>query len=115
MVVSGGYFSTLGLKPLYGRLLGPKDDHHGAPNPVAVLEYGFWKDRLGAQFDVLNQPLRINGQVFTIAGIAPRGFSGTTLGQAAQVFVPLAAKPRLTPGRDGTDQYNDYWLISSPA
>lgn len=51
---------------------GPKDDHHGAPNPVAVLEYGFWKDRLGAQLDVLNQPLRINGPVFTIAGIARR-------------------------------------------
>jgi predicted permease len=110
MVVSGGYFSTLGLKPLYGRLLRPEDDRHGAPNPVAVLEYGLWKDRLGAQLDVLNQPLRINGQIFTIVGIAPRGFSGTTLGQTAQVFVPLAVKPRVTPGRDGTDRYDDYWL-----
>jgi predicted permease len=110
MVVSGGYFSTFGVKPLYGRLIRREDDRHGAPNPVAVLGYGFWKDHLGAQVDALNQPVRVNGQIFTIVGIAPKNFRGTTPGQTAQIFLPLAAKPRLTPGRDGTDRYDDYWL-----
>src|SRR5262249_35084360 len=57
-----------------------------------------------------NQPIRVNGQVFTIAGVAPRSFTGTTLGEEPGVFIPMSFKPRLTPGWDGTDRYDDYWI-----
>jgi predicted permease len=110
MTVSGGYFPLLGVQPLIGRTISPEDDRQGAGNPVAVLGYGYWKDRLGGQTTALNQPVRVNGQVFTVVGVAPRGFNGLTLGQQPDVYVPMAFKPKLTPGWDGTDKVDDYWV-----
>jgi len=109
LVVSGGYFPTLGVRPLLGRTLTPEDDT-GAGNRVAVLSYGYWTDRLGGESDVLNQPLRINGQIFTVVGVTPKSFLGTTLGEQPSVYVPLVLKPLLTPNWNGTDRWNDYWL-----
>jgi putative ABC transport system permease protein len=110
MVVSGRYFSLLGVKPEIGRILTPADDVTGGGNPVAVLSYNYWSGPLGGQLDALNHPLRVNGQVFTIVGVAPRGFNGITFGDQPDVFVPLSFKPLLTPGWNGTDRYDDYWL-----
>jgi predicted permease len=110
MAVSGGYFPLLGVQPLIGRTISPEDDREGAGNPVAVLGYGYWKDRLGGQTTALNQPVRVNGQVFTVVGVAPRGFNGLTLGQQPDVYVPIAFKPKLTPGWNGTDKVDDYWV-----
>ena len=109
LIVSGGYFPTLGVRPLVGRMLTREDDA-GAGNAVAVLSYGYWTDRLGGESSVLNQPLRVNGQMFTVVGIAPKGFSGTTLGSEPDIYVPLAFKPRLTPNWNGTESWSDYWL-----
>jgi predicted permease len=110
MVASGGYFPVLGVKPLLGRTLTPDDDLTAGGNAVAVLSYGYWHDRLGGDPAVLNQPLRVNGHPFTIVGVAPKGFIGTTLGRESDVFVPLSFKPQLTPNWNGTDRWNDYWL-----
>ncbi len=110
MVVSGRYFSLLGVQPEIGRILTPADDVTGAGNPVAVLSYNYWAGPLGAQPDTLNQPIRVNGQIFTIVGVAPRGFNGITFGDQPDIFIPLSFKPLLTPGWNGTDHYNDYWL-----
>ncbi len=108
-VVSGRYFDLLGVQPLLGRLISTNDDS-GAGEPVAVLSYGYWKDRLAARADILNQPLRVNGNTFTIVGVAPQGFRGTVFGSAPDIYVPLALKPKLTPGSDGRDDWEDYWL-----
>jgi len=109
MVVSGGYFPVLGVRPLLGRTIEPADDA-GSGNPVAVLSYGYWTDRLGGEASVLNQPIKVNGQVFTIVGVAPKKFTSTTLGEEPAVFVPLIFKPLLTPNWNGTDRWNDYYL-----
>jgi predicted permease len=110
MVVSGRYFPVLGVRPSIGRTLLPADDVHGAGNPVAVIGYGYWRDKLGGEADVLNRNIRINGQNLTIVGVAPPGFNGITLGDQPDAYVPLALKPLLTPGWNGTDRYDDYWL-----
>jgi predicted permease len=110
LVVSGRYFPVLGVKPLLGRTILPEDDVHGAGNAVTVLGYGYWHDRLGGETSVLNQPIRINGQVFTVVGVAPKGFTGTALGEEPAAYVPLCFKPRLTPDWTSLDRWNDYWL-----
>ncbi|MBZ5725613.1 MAG: ABC transporter permease [Acidobacteriia bacterium] len=110
MLVSGGYFSILGVQPFLGRLIGPEDDIPGAGNAVAVLNYRYWHDKLGAETDVLNQTVKVNGQPFTVVGIAPAGFSGTTVGAEANVFLPMSFKPHLTEGWDGTNRLDDYWV-----
>jgi putative ABC transport system permease protein len=109
-VVSGGYFPILGVKPRIGRLITYDDDVPGGGRPVAVLSNSYWQNKLGSRSDVLNQPLRVNGQIFTIVGIAPEGFTGTTFGDQPDVFVPLSFKPLMTPGWDGTDKWSDYWM-----
>ena len=65
---------------------------------VAVLSYGFWQDRFGGSPDVLTMPLIVNGQTMTIVGVAPRGFSGTTLGERPMVFVPITLRELMQPG-----------------
>ncbi|MBX5496256.1 MAG: ABC transporter permease, partial [Bryobacteraceae bacterium] len=110
MVVSGQYFPLLGVKARMGRLIEPEDDVHGAGHPVAVLSHGYWQNNLGGREDVLNKPLRVNGQILTIVGVAAPGFTGMTFGESPDVFVPLALKPFMTPGWDGTDSWDDYWL-----
>src|ERR1035437_4713201 len=114
LVVSGGYFPVLRVKPLLGRTISPEDDGvppgPGAGNAVAVLGYGYWHDKLGGETSVLNQPIRINGVVFTVVGVAPKGFTGTTLGSEPAAYVPLCFKPRLTPDWTSTDRWSDYWL-----
>ena len=72
-LVSGNYFQMLGLKPVVGRLLTPEDDSEKNANSVAVLSYGYWKTRFGGSRDVIGQTILMNGQSFTILGVAQIG------------------------------------------
>jgi len=110
MLVSGGYFAVMGGQPLMGRLIGPEDDIAGAGNPVAVLDYRYWREKLGGEMDVLNQTVKVNGQPFTVVGIAPPGFTGSTMGNEPGLFLPMSFKPRLTERWDGTKELADYWV-----
>ena len=110
MFVSGSYFPVLGLQPALGRLLGPADDQTVGGHPVAVLSYSFWEGRLGADPDVLNRPIVVNGQPLTIIGVAPRGFEGTTLGARPQVFAPISMRGVLSPGSDHFENRRGYWV-----
>ena len=109
LLVSGGYFPVLGVRPLVGRMIAWEDDRNGG-NPVAVLGYGYWHDRLGASREALNRQIRINGQVFTIVGVAPKSFTGISLGEEAAAYVPLSLQPALEPTHDGTVRWDDFWL-----
>jgi len=110
MMVSGRYFSILGVQPFVGRLIASEDDNPGGGNPVAVVSWRFFNAKLGAAMSVLNQTVKVNGQPFTVVGIAPPHFTGTTVGVEPDVYVPISFKPRLTEGWDGTDKFADYWV-----
>jgi predicted permease len=92
MLVSGSYFSVLGLSPTIGRLLGPDDDRAPGESHVVVLGYSYWQTRFGADPAVLGQPLIVNGQTMTIVGVAPKGFEGTTLGVKPKVYAPITMR-----------------------
>ena len=109
MLVSGRYFSVLGVRPAMGRAIAPEDDVPGAGNPVAVLSWRYFQEKLGGEASVLNQTVKVNGQPFTIVGIAPPDFSGTTVGSDATVFIPMSFKPLVTDW-NGTDRLDDYWV-----
>jgi putative ABC transport system permease protein len=110
MLVSGAYFSVLGVHPFTGRLIDAKDDIPGGGNAIAVLGYRYWQDKLGADPSVLNQTIKVNGQPFTVAGIAPPNFTGTTVGTDPSVYLPISFKPHLTVDWNGTDKLADYWI-----
>jgi putative ABC transport system permease protein len=91
-LVSGSYFSVLNLQPALGRLIGQEDEPRVDESPVVVLSYDFWQSRFGSDPSVLGETLVVNGQALEIIGVAPEGFTGTTLGTRALVFVPLSLR-----------------------
>jgi predicted permease len=109
MLVSGSYFPVLGVQPALGRLLGPDDDRNIGTHFVTVLSHGYWTTRLGANPNVLNDTIIVNGQAMTIVGVAPRGFSSTTLGSEPKVFVPISMRGLMAPGWKGFDNRRSYW------
>ena len=109
MLVSGSYFPTLGLAPALGRLLGPGDDSAVGESPVVVLSHDYWVKRFGANPAVLNKTLLANGQSLTIVGVAPAGFSGTTLGSKPEIYVPITMRAQMEPGFKGFDNRRSYW------
>ena len=92
MMVSGGYFPTLGINPAAGRLIGPDDDRAPGSSFVAVLSHRFWDRTFNRDPGVIGQPLTINGKTFTIIGVTPEGFEGTTVGTRPKVFVPISMR-----------------------
>src|SRR5690606_32106776 len=110
MLVSGSYFPVLGVRPALGRLLAPADDEVVGGHPVAGLSHAYWQTRLGGDPDVLNETIVVNGHPFTLVGVAPRGFRGTTLGANPDVFVPLTKRAQVTPGFAGFENRRNYWV-----
>lgn len=114
MLVSGNYFALLGLQPSLGRLLTPEDDRVIGGHPVVVLSDDYWRTWLGADPGVLDQTLIVNGEAMTIVGIAPPGFTGTSLGVRPHVFVPLVMRGRMASGfvtaeNNGFENRRSYW------
>jgi hypothetical protein len=111
--VSGSYFPVLGLRPVIGRLLGPKDDGVIGEPLVAVLQYSDWRDHFGASPDVRGKTLTVNGHALTIVGVAPEGFTGTNLNADPSVYVPITLREKIEPGRVKTLGDRRYhWLYA---
>ncbi len=108
MLVSGSYFHVLELQPALGRLIGPSDDAVVGESHVVVLAYNYWQSQLGADRNVLNQSMVVNGQTMTIVGVAPRGFDGTTLGSEPKIFAPITMRALLESTFKGFDNRRAY-------
>ena len=108
MLVSGNYFQVLQVQPALGRLFDSNDDRLVGEAQVVVLSYDFWKSRFGADPNVLNKGLIVNGVTLTIVGVTPRGFEGTTLGAKPEVFAPITMRGVLFGGwRDVLRRHED--------
>jgi predicted permease len=107
--VSGGYFSTLGVRPAAGRLLVPADDHRDCP-PVVVVSHGFWRSAYGGSPDVVGRTISLDGHPFEVVGVAAAGFSGIEVGRATQVFVPLCTLPLVKGDPDALDERSTWFL-----
>ena len=97
VLVSGNYFSVLGLNPALGRLLGPEDDRVDGEAASIVLSHAYWQGELGGDPQVVGRRLLVNDQPLTIVGVAPPRFAGTTVGARASVFVPITMRGTWAP------------------
>jgi predicted permease len=88
-MVSGNYFAVLGVRPILGRAFLPEDDQTPGTHPVAVISDDLWQRYFGSDPAALGKPLTLNGHDFTVVGVAPRGFKGTDLSNAVEIWVPL--------------------------
>ncbi|HSB11474.1 MAG TPA: ABC transporter permease [Blastocatellia bacterium] len=94
-VVSGSYYSALGVSPMAGRPITEDDDQVGA-DPVAVISYRYWQRRFGLDPNTIGKTVDINGVSFKLIGVAPHGFEGTLqVGQSPDFTIPLAMEPRV--------------------
>ena len=108
-LVSGDFFSTLGLTPAAGRLLSMADDQPGCA-ATAVLGHGFWQNEYGGDRSVVGRTIPLNGYEFEVVGVAPAGFFGFDVGASAQVYVPQCAMPLVTAAAAGTD-LSAFWFL----
>jgi len=99
-LVSGSYFSVLGVNPILGRAFTAEVDKLRDANPVAVISYGFWQARFAGASDVIGRKIRVLQTTYTVVGVTPPQFHGETSGANPEVFVPLSMQSEILPGRD---------------
>jgi predicted permease len=99
-VVSGNYFEVLGIRAVVGRAFTPADDGAPGGHPVVVLSHSLWMDQFGGSPRAVGERLTINGQPFTIIGVAPRGFTNVAFAtDPNQLWIPMAMYSVLMPKR----------------
>jgi predicted permease len=94
-MVSGNFFTGLGVRPVTGRTFTTQDETDRAQ--VAVLSYGYWSRRMSRDPDVLGRTIYLKGLPFTIIGVAAPDFVGLERRVATDVWVPLQDRPDLKP------------------
>ncbi|HEU4642372.1 MAG TPA: ABC transporter permease [Gemmatimonadaceae bacterium] len=90
-IVSAGFFGFFDAPPALGRYFTAREDQPPSGTPVAVLSYGLWQTRFGGRPDVLGATLRIGATVYTIIGVAPRGFVGLWPSKPPVAFIPISS------------------------
>src|SRR5689334_9701881 len=93
-LVSGNYFSVLGVRAARGRVLTDEDDKAGA-QPAAVISNRYWENELNSDSNVVGKNFIINGTNFTIVGVTPKEFFGERVRRPPDFWVPLAFQPQI--------------------
>ena len=106
-LVSGNYFSVLGVTPALGRLISPDDDDQPGAHSVAVLSHTFWLRAFGADREVVGRSMKLNGHDFTIIGVAGKDFTGTETGGKYDVWIPIKMQVEAMPRTLGRHWFND--------
>lgn len=96
-MVSANYFTLLGVTAARGRTFTPDETARGA-HPIVVLSNGAWRSLFGADPAVVGKSIPVNGQPYTIVGVAPPEFRGTVQLVEPVLWVPLAQLEQLRPG-----------------
>jgi predicted permease len=110
-VVSGNFFSLLGVNAALGRTLSVDDDRSDNPRQVVVLSYACWKNKMGADPAVLGRTLMLNGEAFTVVGVAPTGFTGLMVATEPDFWAPLTVQEKFTRDEMRRTGRDAYWLI----
>ena len=109
-IVSGNYFSVLGVTPALGRLFTSDDDQPPHMNPVAVLSYDFWKTQLAGAPDVVGRKVLVNQYPMVIVGVAAPTFRGVDVGEVPALWIPAAMSAQAIPGFTGVLGRRARWM-----
>src|SRR5579864_1092774 len=110
-IVSGSYFSALGVGPALGRIIEPEDDAAAGAGPVVVLSYDFWRAQFGGAADIIGRKVLIGNHPMTVIGVAAAGFRGIDVGAVPAFWIPTSMYADANLGTD-EDLFNDpvRWL-----
>ncbi|MBO0859738.1 MAG: ABC transporter permease [Chloracidobacterium sp.] len=110
-IVSGNYFAVLGVRPALGRFFLPEEDRSPNTHPVIVISHGLWRRRFGADPAVIGKTISLNAYRYTVVGVTPSEFTGTTRGTVNDVYAPIMMQAQVGPRRDGMlENRNAGWL-----
>ena len=113
--VSAAFFGFFDAPPALGRYFTSAEDTVPQGAAVAVLGYGFWRTRYGGRSDALGQTLQIGATLYTVIGVAPRGFVGLWAGEPPAVYIPISTygaemgKDIHIPGEEWWTTYHWTW------
>jgi predicted permease len=97
-LVSGNYFTMLGVKPAVGRVLNSQeDDRLYMGHPVVVLSYDYWINRFARDPSVVGKKILVNNYPMTIAGVSAAGFAGLDPADTPEIRVPVLMKDAMLP------------------
>jgi predicted permease len=109
-LVSGNYFSLLGVRAARGRVLTPEDDKPAA-EPAAVISHRYWEQQLNSDASVVGKRFIINGANFTIVGVMPREFFGERVRRPPDFWLPLSLHPQIELRKSFLEDNQVYWLM----
>jgi predicted permease len=95
MVVTGNFFSVMGVEPEIGRGFTPEEDQVPGRDAVMVLSHDLWEQQFAADRAILGRKVRLNGLEFTVIGVAPARFTGMEQFVRPAFYVPVMMYPRL--------------------
>ncbi len=97
-MVSGNYFSMLGVKPAAGRVFSSEeDDRIYQGHPSVVLSYDYWSTRFNQDRNVVGKKILVNNYPMNIVGVSAPGFAGIDPAQSPQIRVPILMKSAVVP------------------
>jgi len=97
-MVSGNFFTMLGVGAAAGRVFNSKeDDQVYQGHPVAVLSYDYWANRFNKDPKIVGKKILINNYPMTVVGVSAEGFAGLDPARSPQVRVPILMKPAMVP------------------
>jgi len=109
-IVTGSYFTVLGVRPWLGRLISETDDQQRGAHPVVVVSFDYWRTHLAARADIVGRTVLINTHPMTIIGVAAPGFHGIDWGEVPSLWIPTMMKREATPDFDWLDDRRGVWM-----
>ena len=97
-IVSGNFFDILGVPAALGRTFLPQEDAELGAGPVIVLSYGLWERKFASDRSIIGRSVSLNGQGFTIIGVAPQGFQGPSILSRPDLWVPMSMHDQILTG-----------------
>jgi predicted permease len=97
-LVTSSYFDVLGVTPFMGRFFAEEVDRGPGAHPQVVLTHGLWQRWFASEPEIEGAEIVLNGRSYTVVGVTPPGFRGSTLVEVPELFVPMTMQPDLMPG-----------------
>ncbi|WP_245631980.1 ABC transporter permease [Edaphobacter aggregans] len=110
-LVTGDYFTMLGVRPALGRVFTQAEDQQKDAAPVAVVSFNYWRAHMNSDPSVVGETTSLNNHPFRIIGVAAAGFRSAVWGESPAMFVPMTMIDQVIPGqgRRLTD-HTDRWM-----